>query len=163
MGKELLHQGHQGTLRQSCPGFLHLIWTSTGVGAPTAAILLSSPGVAHAFRRNSCKQDHETALLKTSYCFYLLGLSEFNMNNTVICVRITHQQADCQKARVRPGVLRDPVETRQRRVRRGSCWPFLLLDSSAQYLVRMMSRLTMLEHCSAVTNCRPEEKGLLKK
>lgn len=69
-----------------------------------------------------------------------------------ICIRITHQQADCQKAKVHPGVQRDPVETRQRRVGRGPCWPFPLSESSAQCQVQMRRWLKRLEHHWAVTN-----------
>lgn len=58
VGEELLHHGHQGALRQACPGFLHLISTSAGV---CAAVFLSSPGVAHTFRSYSWEDERETA------------------------------------------------------------------------------------------------------
>lgn len=52
-------------------------------------------------------------------------------------MHITHQQANCHRAEVHPGVQRDPVETRQRRVKTGPCWPFPLSEFSAQDLEQM--------------------------
>lgn len=82
------------------------------------------------------------------------------MNSTVrgYFMHVIYQQADSQKAKVHPDVPRDPVETRRRRVRRGPCWPFLLLESSAQCLVQMRC-LKRLEHCWTATNCKTEGQG----
>lgn len=70
----------------------------------------------------------------------------------------TYQRADCQKVKVHPGVQRDPVETKQRRVRRGPCWPFPLSKSSAQHLVWMRRWLKRLGRCWAVTHCGKEDR-----
>lgn len=74
-------------------------------------------------------------------------------------MHITHQQVDCQKAKVHPGVQRDPVETRQRRARGGPCWPFPPSKSAAQCL-KQKRWLKKLERCWAVKHCREErDKG----
>lgn len=74
------------------------------------------------------------------------------------CLQITHRQAGCQKAKVHLDELRDPEETRRRRVRRAPCWQLLQSECVARSRVKMRWWLKRLECCSSVTNCRADDQ-----
>lgn len=73
-------------------------------------------------------------------------------------LQITHRQSGCQKAKVHLDELRDPEETRRRRVRRAPCWQLLQTECVAQSRVQMRWWLKRLECCSSVTNCRADDQ-----
>lgn len=79
-------------------------------------LLLLSSSPAQGFRRHL---GATAAIVKArAYQLQFTVRSHECMNRHFKNVLTTHQQADCHKAKVRPGVQRDPMETRQRRVKR---------------------------------------------